>query len=113
MRTAEPVKNAAFWLFMAIALVIGGGLYWAAESRGPSDTSYTPVVVEPKPWPGAIFLGDSYTAGSRAGGEGARYTTIVCNQLKWRCEVNRQGGTGYTNMGQPEENETKFVSRNC
>lgn len=75
-------------------------------------SNYTPPPPqETNPWPVAAFLGDSYTAGTRAGGEQNRYATLVCAAKQWRCVINGQGGTGYTNKGPGTAGETAFLDR--
>lgn len=108
-------KQAAFWILMAIGLVACVGMFWASQSRGAESnyvSKYVPSTREAvAPAPAAVFLGDSYTEGVHATEDAARYTTRVCNEFRWRCEVSGQGGTGYTNSGQSSQNESIYADR--
>ncbi|WP_418346098.1 SGNH/GDSL hydrolase family protein [Rhodococcus pyridinivorans] len=105
----------ASWIFIAMALVVAAGAYWMISNRTPESeyvSTYIPSTPESAPpAPAAIFLGDSYTEGVRATEHAARYTTILCTELSWRCEVNGQGGTGYTNPGQSSQSESVYRDR--
>ncbi|WP_311053610.1 SGNH/GDSL hydrolase family protein [Rhodococcus qingshengii] len=77
-------KTLAFWAFIAVALVVGAGMYWATSAR-PSETpayvsSYTPAV-QPKMVP-VFLIGDSYTGGSDQGGnDGKGWPRLVNRNL--------------------------------
>lgn len=86
----------------ALLVVLGIGTMLAMPAQSTADPSR-----QPRPIPTftfaeqgsertfALFLGDSYSAGARASSEGARWTTLVSNELGWD-EINRAySGTGY------------------
>lgn len=67
-----------------------------ASQATPSRTATRSASPTPSPTPTrprAVFMGDSYAAGT--GGDGVRWTTLVAKQLGWQ-EVNLgRAGTGY------------------
>lgn len=97
------------------ALVFAGYAAVSAATRSSEPdyvSTYTPPPPEESnPWPIAAFLGDSYTAGTSAGGEQNRYASLVCAAKQWRCVINGQGGTGFTNPGPGTAGETAFLGR--
>jgi lysophospholipase L1-like esterase len=57
------------------------------------------------------FLGDSYSAGTGAD-PGQGYVDLVLADRGWSADrVFAQGGTGYTNLGQISERETRYLGR--
>lgn len=48
--------------------------------------------------PSSLWIGDSFTQG------GAAYPRIVCAELGWYCNIDAQGGTGFTHIA-PEVRE--------
>ncbi|PQP25180.1 hypothetical protein C5613_10075 [Rhodococcus opacus] len=106
-------KTVAFWSFIAFALVVGVGMYYANVQRTPPASANAPYT--PGPAPAQVssklaILGDSYTAGAGAAvdeGFGQQVAALLC----WDGAYFGQGGTGYTNPGQLEEGESVYLQR--
>jgi lysophospholipase L1-like esterase len=49
--------------------------------------------------PAALFVGDSYTAGSGTAGPRLGYACLAAEQMDWICNLDAQSGTGYINDG--------------
>ncbi|MBC2642709.1 MULTISPECIES: SGNH/GDSL hydrolase family protein [unclassified Rhodococcus (in: high G+C Gram-positive bacteria)] len=106
-------KTVAFWSFIAFAIVAGAGMYYANEQRTPPASAIAPYT--PGPAPAQVnsklaILGDSYTAGAGAAideGFGQQVAALFC----WDGAYFGQGGTGYTNPGQPAEGESAYLQR--
>lgn len=106
------------WVTMALSVIwlIVGGLLIAnqevpqmseAEQARLSAAIEAAEAAEP---PVVAFLGDSYTAASTNGNDG-EYVYAVSETLGWEPVVFGQGGTGYVNPGQAEENEAVYLER--
>ena len=74
-----------------------------SQSANPASKPTTKPVV-------AAFLGDSFTAGVGAS-QGGGYADLLVRNMNWQAKMFAQGGTGYTNPGQPAEKETAFPER--
>lgn len=92
-------------------MAVGRGDLSAAELARINDRIEAGRAAEEaaKP-PTAVFLGDSYTAASSNGSDG-EYVLSTAHALGWDAAALGQGGTGYVNPGQPEENEAVYLER--
>lgn len=85
------------------ALVVCGlGTVFVQDQRAEADNAeavatYTPATTyTPPPAPDTtLFIGDSYTVGWGADGDGTRWTSIVADEMGWLEANYGQGGTGY------------------
>lgn len=91
----------AVFLLMAITMVFGRPdttpSTQATPTNPPSSSPTTESTTPPdEPQePVALFLGDSYTAGTGSSDDSSRWSSLVSSELDWD-EVNQaQGGTGY------------------
>lgn len=91
-------KTIAFWSFIAVALVVGMGLYWASSTRTAEadyDSYYTPVTNPPPPVlpqvggfvrpPGdlnVLYIGDSLTVGTFSTKPELEFRPIVTKALE-------------------------------
>ncbi|WP_062292710.1 SGNH/GDSL hydrolase family protein [Demequina phytophila] len=85
------------WAAIAFALVLAAvAALWlansAASSRAAASASASPVDTAVR----ALFIGDSYTAGTGASSDATRWSTLVAADQGWE-ELNYGlGGTGYS-----------------
>lgn len=85
-------------LLLAVHLDLSGRAERAALSAMQTPPP-SPTVLRPF----AVFIGDSYTAGTGATSESARFATLVAHHQNWAFQNLGQGGTGYaTNAARGE-----------
>jgi lysophospholipase L1-like esterase len=53
--------------------------------------------------PSALFVGDSFYAGSGTSGPDAAYACLTAQMMDWVCNLDAQGGTGYVADGSPND----------
>lgn len=121
-------KTIAFWSFMAVALVVGAGMYWALSARSTSAdadyvSSYTPAkaaeVVAPTITvpsdPRLLIMGDSYTEGTGASKPSlgwAQLTAAHLEDLGWEVQIDGIGSTGWTwGGGENGTNPNRYADR--
>ena len=117
----NTVRNWTIAAVFVSAVVLVGALVAVAFMPRTQTTaaSFTPhqgpypwetAAETDAPWPNAAFIGDSYTA--RIGTDpGQNWIAKVSYSEKWIPVPLGEGGTGYVNPGQPEENESVFAGR--
>lgn len=90
------------WKYLLVGVFVVGSLGIVAAALNPPP-------VQPsmsKPWtpkpetitaatPQALFIGDSYTAGTGASSKDVRWSTLVSKELGWLEHNEARGGTGY------------------
>jgi lysophospholipase L1-like esterase len=83
------------WLFIAPLAVIVVVLATLAMRRPaiPAGAAIQPAGQHVDP--SALFLGDSYTAGTGATGVTTGEACLTANALGWVCNLDAQGGTGF------------------
>ena len=99
-------KTVAFWAFMAVALVVGAGMFWVSQSR-TAPVSTAPAAEPPKalsfgpegsenPW--VYFIGDSYTGGSPMD-SGTRWPAMISQDNAYFERALGVGLSGYVQRG--------------
>jgi lysophospholipase L1-like esterase len=85
---------------IAVAVVVGLAVSACSagqtESTTPKTTATRPYPAAP-PWPLALFIGDSYTAGQSTAE--LSYGCRAAAEMGWLCELSARGGTGYISGG--------------
>lgn len=101
--------GAAIALVVALVAGYAGVTNFISGDESPSYTySYSPPTTQATVV--AAFLGDSYTSGSGASPQQG-YAPITSVKMCWSYAGFGQGGTGYTNPGQSEQNESIYQDR--
>jgi hypothetical protein len=92
-----PTLKTAFGVLLVIALV---GLLVAAH-HDQNDTVHAKSMhfVSPPPEKSVVWAGDSYTVGYGSTDPIYDYVDIVCGKLRWACNADAEGGTGFTANG--------------
>lgn len=74
----------------------------AVALRSPAaghDTVVYAAPVTEAPQPSALFVGDSYPAGTGAGSRQGSWACTTARELGWNCNLDAQGGTGFVADG--------------
>jgi acyl-CoA thioesterase-1 len=61
--------------------------------------------------PVALFIGDSYAAGSGGTGVQRSFACLTARAMGWVCRNDGEPGTGYTNPGKPQAGFTTYARR--
>ena len=87
------------------ALVLTGAVLTMQNSSRPTAvvTAASPTAIPSPSIPanqstarrGALFIGDSYTAGNGAGGPFTGEACLTAHAMNWRCNLDAEGGTGF------------------
>lgn len=84
---------ALIGVLFAVPAVVSATAEPATPYVRPSDAFAEPTPTAEAPV--ALFIGDSYTAGSGASNTSTRWVSIVASELGWVAENRGVGGTGY------------------
>ena len=95
----KPWQDAGLAVLAVIAVIA-----WLAVLRptaAPANAGAAPPVTLPShaTLPAALWVGDSYTAGVGSTSKAAGEACLTSAALKWRCELDAEGGTGFVNDG--------------
>lgn len=101
-------------LIVGIVAIAGAAFWYDGRNSEPSNRAAISVDdINPPPvapYPLAAFLGDSYTAGAGAA-NGEHYAAKTVQDICWDGRYFGEGGTGYTNRGQPQNNFEPYFDR--
>ncbi|MFD4430704.1 SGNH/GDSL hydrolase family protein [Nocardia sp. NPDC058497] len=90
-------------LGFAVAAAVAGGFVLDRHMAVPVGAAAAPVAEPTAPGVqqrlSALFVGDSFTAGSAVGGATNSYACILARTQGWACNVDAFGATGYLNDG--------------
>lgn len=92
---------------VGVGLLLGAaclvGLIWAMPSPEPEPYASTFHVTPPSSPTVALWVGDSYSGGAAGIPGRETFPWRACARLKWVCNVDGQGGTGYVSEGPPRD----------
>lgn len=84
-------------------VALGTALVVAMALRPPvppsGDPPARPAAVAPAERPAALFVGDSFTAGTGASTAAGAWSCLAASALDWVCNRDAQGGTGFVADG--------------
>jgi lysophospholipase L1-like esterase len=84
---------------LCVTIAVGALLDSARQVPGGRETPPSALTPTVRPIPSALFVGDSYTAGTGAADPQQGYACLTATAMGWQCNVDGEGGTGFLGDG--------------